>query len=382
MNKTFHSNNPRFNACVGYNGNYQIDTYAHGYGESVIALFKSVQNHEIALDAAVYPILYSARHFLELTLKCQLGLLNEINGNISPGLQRVIKATHSINELWHEYCSLARVDTRINDYISKLHEYVMDFSQIDDNGETFRYPYSNDNNKHLIGLSCIDLRDACIRFNEMKDLFEELDWVCNTLVEEYAQGSFLEGKSRFEIKQIAQDLPDYTEWKNESFKNIKFELQKKHKISSNQLSKIISFIKGHREFSGYIGIDNSIDEIEKGKFEKLIRDYASAINDAPSKEYCAWHEKWTKHFCVKYHKKELAACAILYEIGYFNLHSECYERSLPKFLKMTKKDIISVYILMNGIVMEKVEIALQILNQSSLLNVIKVYKYSNKWPIV
>ncbi|MEE8382889.1 MAG: hypothetical protein V3R78_13540, partial [Thermodesulfobacteriota bacterium] len=74
---------------------------------------------------------------------------------------------HEISVLWYEFKKVSFVDKRYHDLTNKANEYVNDFSEIDDNGETFRYPYSNENHKHLTSLYCIDIKDFGIRFYEL-----------------------------------------------------------------------------------------------------------------------------------------------------------------------------------------------------------------------
>ncbi|MCU4339130.1 hypothetical protein KTH08_18045, partial [Acinetobacter dispersus] len=82
-NKLFSSeNNPyditKYNACVGNNGWVGMSTYIDGFHSSTVILLealindvdkKSYDGFFWGVDTCVYPILFSARHFLELFLK-------------------------------------------------------------------------------------------------------------------------------------------------------------------------------------------------------------------------------------------------------------------------------------------------------------------------
>ena len=55
-------------ACVGINGGTDNFGIREGYKRSVNVLINAVKNGEIE-DALIYPIVYNARHCIELSLK-------------------------------------------------------------------------------------------------------------------------------------------------------------------------------------------------------------------------------------------------------------------------------------------------------------------------
>ena len=71
----------KYNACVGNNGWVGMHSYIDGFQSSTVilleSLIKDVDKEDFdgfmwCLDTCVYPILFSARHFLELFLKQQI----------------------------------------------------------------------------------------------------------------------------------------------------------------------------------------------------------------------------------------------------------------------------------------------------------------------
>jgi hypothetical protein len=120
MNKTFHANRIHYNACVGFNGDYDIDTYALGYLESVQVMFSSTKAGKTTLDAIIYPLLYSERHYIELTLKHQLSILRIINQIVDSKFNYKIVAKHNISWLWAEFKELSRIDNRYSPFIGTI----------------------------------------------------------------------------------------------------------------------------------------------------------------------------------------------------------------------------------------------------------------------
>ena len=77
-----------YNACVGNNGWISINTYISGYQAATLVMLESAlesistrknvpDNAEMwNIDTAIYPILFSARHYVELYLKQKIYAIN------------------------------------------------------------------------------------------------------------------------------------------------------------------------------------------------------------------------------------------------------------------------------------------------------------------
>lgn len=154
-NKTFkRGDNFHLNACVGNNGFIDLYTYQCGYYEATMSLIKSVKKSTDTIDLLIYPIVYSARHTIELFVKDQLFKLKYINSKAKGGkFESKLIDTHNIKELWTDFKKLSAVDRRYKPYTTTLNEYISDFSNVDNTGETFRYPFSHENIRHLTDLA-------------------------------------------------------------------------------------------------------------------------------------------------------------------------------------------------------------------------------------
>ena len=87
-------------ACVGTNGIQDDHEYARGYAEvPEIILEHIINNNNLGLDTLVYPLLFSARHSVELYLKESIRVLNEIRIK-DQQIQRFIESTHSVKDLF------------------------------------------------------------------------------------------------------------------------------------------------------------------------------------------------------------------------------------------------------------------------------------------
>ncbi len=367
MNKTFHANNINYNACVGFNGNYDIDTYALGYLETVNVLLESTIKGETTLDAIIYPVVYSARHYIELTLKHQIAGLTHINRIVDANFNSRFLAIHEISELWKEFKLISKLDSRYSELVLRAEEYINDFSEIDDNGETFRYPFSNDNIKHLTGLYCIDLYDFGVRFEELCEILKEIVWLTSGLIEEYKQRSFISGKSRAEIQAVAMKLPPIRTWSESGFNSIKNQIKAEFNLSSNQLTKIINFIKSHREFSALIDNEISLEELTNKDLNWFLKTYDEYILNRKKHDFFTYLHATIDKINRKFTKTKIASLAQLYDMGYFRLYSEEYDSGLNLKMKDSKYVLTRFYLLNNGIVKENIYRGLQTLGQKTLM---------------
>lgn len=174
-NKTFNSNNPLYNACVGNNGGATDRIYAEGYKDAVEILLNAVFNEGYFLDRMVYPIFYNARHYVELSLKTTVQTLQEIYKVKKHSVQVTGMKGHSLRILMREVKRLSVIEPVYKDVIAELEKYVLNFCEIDDSAETFRFSKSHDGKVHLENQDCINLYDFEKFFSKISELLEWLD---------------------------------------------------------------------------------------------------------------------------------------------------------------------------------------------------------------
>lgn len=370
------------NASVGYNGNYQIDTYIQGYTDAVFFLIEAIKNSKATIDTIIYPLVYCSRHCCELYLKFLIDKLIYINETVKPDFAHQFRAIHDLSILWKELLELSKIDSRLLVICDSISEYILDFAQVDDNGQAFRYPYSLDGTKHLSGISCINLTNFYTRFLELNNHFNNMDLLTSRLVEEYQQKIYIAGKSRFEIKQIAKDLPNIKNWNNSNFRDVKDHIKSKYALSSNQLSKIINLIKTHREFSLIIGKELPLVELTPGDFSWFIENYNSFIHERDNgNDYVKISNKYLAKIKQRLNLKTITSIAIIYDIGFFDLYPEVYDRDFDFMKKKRKEILIRHYLIGNGIVKSTLKVGLSIMCQPTLLEVLALYDCKTTKPL-
>jgi hypothetical protein len=388
MNKIYKSNktfgnglNFKFNACVGKNGFSDIFDYQFGYQLAVDLLIESIKQNTGYIDPLIYPVLFSARHSIELFMKKTINHLEAINKMIDKRIQLKNHILfHDISILWNYLKSLASFDKRIKELVDQLDEYITDYFDIDLTGETFRYPFDTNNRHHLDDFSVINILKFEERFKEMSSIIEYINYLVEKLQDEYSVGTFICGLSRHEIEEISKKLPQKNEWCKPDFDIISTKIKSEYNITSNKsYSKILDLIKKHKEFSCNIGIINISTVLSKSDYDFYKGEYLSLVNNykfnspqamnynevrkflrrtKTKKIFDSIKERIQNIFLIKKNNQKkshmmvkndfvaiivnklslesIAALCAFHDIGYFNLYSEQYEKAVNFYLNEDK----------------------------------------------
>jgi hypothetical protein len=270
FNKTFRGipNLSNFNACVGNNGRPDSPEYASGFLDAALSLGKTAikLDGESSIDELIYPIAFNMRHGVEVWLKHFLQQLKSIRTNklieplISGETEKIITdddltKTHNINVFWNWFkFNSENRDARFTDINDSLNEYITDIGEIDPTGQTFRYPYNTESQKHLVNTPVINLLNLTKRIGELKELIEELHYFVISTIEEYATKTYTKDLSRAQVAYISTQLPMRIDWSKPEFDEIKGRLKSELSIGSKEYSEVLNIIQKHRTFAENIGV--------------------------------------------------------------------------------------------------------------------------------
>lgn len=369
-NDTFKFDTPTdYNACVGKNGFNDIGVYEDGYDAAVKLLIKGAKKNQELVDPLIYPIVFSARHRVELFLKHTTTIMETLNKNSNSKivLRNHIR-THDLKILWEYLISLSNVDRRYTELIPSLEPYVTDYFDIDLTGETFRYPYSQDEKHHLDDFSHINVLVFEEQYKKMTKVFEKFEFLSMQLLLEYAEGTFLDGISRRDIELISKELPPSDLWINDEFNQVKMLIKEKYKIGSKKLSDIINIIKNHREFSANIGKLVPVREIDAEKYSFFRKCFDEFQNE--EKEGGRYKQKQfvVSKICSKMSTIEIASLVAFRDIGYFSLYSEQYDSLVKKYKIENPTDLVNDYLLDSFRVIEWIESGMKKCAQNHFIN--------------
>ncbi|MCU4435579.1 hypothetical protein KTH93_08790 [Acinetobacter bereziniae] len=270
----------KYNACVGNNGWVGMHSYIDGFQSSTVilleSLIKDVDKEDFdgfmwCLDTCVYPILFSARHFLELFLKQQVLRISYLKNQSEDDYEIKLKLlkTHDTHKLWKLFLAEVKsvCDIRLNQYLNKIHIFTLQFHNIDSTGETFRYPYSQTNSLHLTNHSVIGLKRFYKQFLEFSKVASEFSYLTHYLLQEYKVGTYTEHLSRENIEEIALLLPKKNNWTNRNLKQYQSYVKDKYGAGCREFRDVLEIIKNNIEFNNIVSDEYKL-EIDE---QKLIR---------------------------------------------------------------------------------------------------------------
>lgn len=280
-----------YNACVGNNGAPDIYYYADGFADSVNLLIDGLTTGRGILDTLIYPICFSLRHSVELTIKGQIQDLSYLaklcKRPIAPDadVEKVLNQ-HDIQNLWDYFSTHAiATDRRYLGLISASGTLIRCIAETDPTGQTFRYSYSTEAKKHLTDVSLINVLVLRDQFRIIRDNLENLRAMTDWLWQEYSTGSFTKNLNREDLVAITRQLPPRQSWADADtkFGEIKSSIKSKYSIGSAELSEAFKKIEVIRDMARAIGVSVNIPG--------LTIDDLNALNDCWN---LAWDRKTLK----------------------------------------------------------------------------------------
>lgn len=287
-------------ACVGENGGTTDEDIRNGFKRTVELLTESLKDGQEVEDLLVYPIVYNARHSIELSLKIVIKMLWEIEEKKGIKYSDEIIAerkkkihTHNIEELYKMACENKNIDRRIPAYFENIEDMIR-FYYFDEEGDAFKYELNKENQPHMIKnkISHISIVLLETEFKEVMEKFDELIYFLRNCMDEYSLGTFTKNLSRTDIWDISKRLPDYEEWKTEEFREIKEEIKQEYRLGSKEFSEAVNLIKQNRLFSANIGCEKifgTITEEELKEYASLVKYYFEK-NKSKEGNVTEWHK--------------------------------------------------------------------------------------------
>lgn len=295
-------------------------------------------------DPLIYPILFNARHFIELSLKNELekfiDLLdefesldkldksdNKINrkknkfkhhclGSFhSADLIKSIR-THSVLDLFTELKKISiTIDREIHQFFTEnilIEKLITELDSYDPNGETFRYrtssDYKTDNLDKFGGL--IDRENFSNQFENIKLFFEQLSYLLDIKIFDFRTMTWTKKLSRNDLVNISKKLPNANDWGNDEFNKIKKLIINEYKLSNNDFSKALQEIKENFYLMSNVGMEKPIAGINKNTLIKMMN--------------------YEKNSVCEFSADELRTITNINELGQDKTSCECYDAICEK----------------------------------------------------
>lgn len=242
-----------WNACIGPQGDEE--NYIDGYVEAALELASAVLERQLfaSRDTLVLPILYNARHGIELSLKFALKCLSAaevVSASAAPN--------HKIGEHFEALTKAEIGDAEIRHLLSRLRPYVTSLAAIDDDGQQLRYAEDLDGNLSLQDKPLANIEVIRNSLVNLKALLAQLKHRVMDFCGERSSGSFTSACSRKDLLQIARVLPPRSEWAGPAFPAAKEAVKARYGLSGNKFSEAANVITKNREMGSLLGIEFSL----------------------------------------------------------------------------------------------------------------------------
>lgn len=273
------SEDSTWNACIGQQGDELH--YVEGYLEAASELANAVidKNMLDKRDTLVLPILYNARHAIELVLKYVARQLFDCGV-----LAQRHPANHDIKGLWDDLVAADVADEAIRNHLKALERFVVSLDRIDDDGQELRYHVNRDGETSLKGEPLANI--VVIRGN-LKELSSVVDGLMHrtiSFVAERKSGTYTARCSRADLREIAGVMPPLAHWGTEAFTEAKNAVKERFSLSNTQFSKAIDAIKGNREFNGMIGGETDLPYLLDEEVMLVVEQWRALHADRAAKE--------------------------------------------------------------------------------------------------
>jgi hypothetical protein len=242
-----------WNACVGPQGGEE--NYVDGYIEAAIELADAVIDRKLfgKRDTLVLPILYNARHSVELALKFATRRL------VKAGLVKPIeRQSHDIRAYWQKLDNARLGDKKLLQTIAALKPFAESLDRIDKDGQGLRYHVSQSDESSLPHHPLANLEVIRASLAELAPLIEVLKNRVLSFLDERATGTFTNRCSRRDLHVIAQLIPRRDNWQSALFDEQKLALKARFKMGSNAFSDALHAIQRNRETKALIGIESDL----------------------------------------------------------------------------------------------------------------------------
>ncbi len=267
-----------WNALIGRQGEeyYYIDGYiqaASDLAESIIS--KKLWSQR---DTLILPILYNARHSVELLLK-STHRRTVAMGFPSPELS----ATHDIQQYFGALSRLSVGDLEFRHLLNTLSPFVESLSRIDSDGQSLRYFELRDGPRTLQSQSVVNIKLVAHSLHELKKLVSGLQHCVRRLELERRYGFHTSRCSRSDLLNIAEALPPRDQWNTVSFDEAKQKILEKYELSNRAFSDALNVIQSHRLMKVKIGILSDLFCIADEKLVSFVQIWRTLHGESESK---------------------------------------------------------------------------------------------------
>src|SRR5258708_25241361 len=241
-----------WNACIGKQGTEE--NYLDGYIEAAVELVAAIIEKKMLekRDTVVLPILYNARHAIELVLKFAISRLAAIG---------VLSSSEPLHHDIQDYLKvLERADLgdrALREHVRDLKSFVESLSRIDKDRQELRYHIRRDGNQSLYDYSLANLEVIRDGLANLSKVLSAMRYRIEELGDERRTKAYTKRLSRRDLISIAATLPAIDRWNGLSFDIKKRRTKSRYSLSDDQFCEAINVIADNREMKALVGRETS-----------------------------------------------------------------------------------------------------------------------------
>lgn len=259
----------QWNACVGVQGS-EIN-YVEGYLDAARILADTLVAEELMgkRDTLVMPILYNARHGLELAMKYVVSKL------VTLELIRVPegRTNHHILRYWQHLEDANVADRGIRELVVGLEPYVRSLSRIDVDGQQLRYFTTNDNTTSLGNQAVVHLLLVRESVEKLATILGDLTHRVAMLLAEHPTGTKTTRCSRLDLSEIVEMMGPHATWAEDAFLDRKAAVMARFLLTKKAFSNAIDAIRKSRELAARVGIEQNLLHVDDAKVIRLAESW-------------------------------------------------------------------------------------------------------------
>lgn len=257
-----------WNACIGVQA--YDENYVDGFTDAALLLAETVIKEGMfgSRDTIVFPILYNARHGIELTLKYLIKRLSD--ADVIRGAPRV---DHDILAHWQFLMGQPLGDETLRQLLASLEPFVLSLSNIDDDGQSFRYSETRDGKMSMGEHSLASVEVIRDSLRELRNILEGLKYRLWDIEEERKTGTFTAECSRLDLKAIAEALPDRSNWDSVQFTAAKAAVMARFDLNGRKFSDALTKLQRSRELNLLIGVPGHLSHLTDKHAELVIEQW-------------------------------------------------------------------------------------------------------------
>ena len=259
-------NDGDWNACIGKQGD-EIN-YVEGYLQAAQLLVDTLLEKEMfgSRDTLAMPILFNARHGLELALKY---VLREL-GALGMARTREGPVDHDLHAYWVHLSEQWIGDQAVREQLAELKPFVESFMKQDIDGQELRYFENRDGKQSLGERAVVNLPLIQAAVRELRYILERLMERVARLTQEHVSGTRTAECSRLDLIAIARIVGPKQSWTEDAFLDRKADAMAQFGLSSRGFSKALDAVKASRELKNLIEVESDLLHLSEAKIVEIV----------------------------------------------------------------------------------------------------------------